>query len=80
MVTVHFAALVLIAMLSFFIGKTYGRVESILLFNQRMRDIVAALKKVESLAELRGEKLASLSADEIVYRTQKQLEMKNEDD
>jgi len=69
MVTVHFAALVLIAMLSFFIGKTYGRVESILLFNRRMRDIVAALKKVESLAELRGEKLASLSADESVYRT-----------
>jgi hypothetical protein len=80
MVTVHFAALVLIGVLSFFVGRTFGRVESVLQFNRRMQDIILALKKVENLAELRGEKLASLSADEIVHRTKRQLELKGDDE
>lgn len=43
-----------------------------------MQSLISALKKVDTLAALRGEDVSKLSTDEIVRRTKKQLE--SEDD
>lgn len=71
--------IVVIALVFFSLGRVSGRLEATLLFRQRMNDIIGALKKVEQLAVLRGEDMSKLSSEEIVTRTQKQLEIKSDD-
>lgn len=75
----QFIAIVLASLLSFSVGRIFGRVETTAVFNQRLQQILAAMRKVETLAHLRGEDLSKLSTEEIAYRTKKQLEMKGDD-
>lgn len=65
---------------AFSLGRVSGRVEASLAFQRRMNDIIDALKKVEQLAVLKGEDISKLSSQEIVHRTQKQLEIKEHDE
>lgn len=80
MVTIHFIMLCFISLLCFSLGRAYGRIEAGLIFNQKINSIITALKRVQQLAELRGEDLTKVSSEEIVYRTQKQLELKDVED
>jgi proline racemase len=81
MVTIHFAFIAILALGCFSLGRTFGRVECSLAYQKRISAIVEAVKKAEQLAALKGESLASLSTEEIVHRTQKQMEIKeNEND
>jgi len=77
MVTSQFLIICFLSFLSFSLGRVVGKLEASAIFSRRMNDIVGALKKVEQLAELRGEDLTKLSSQEIVNRTQKQLEIKD---
>lgn len=74
----QFIALALVSLFSFSLGRTFGRIETTLSFNHKMQSLISALKKVDTLAALRGEDVSKLSTDEIVRRTKKQLE--SEDD
>ena len=62
------------------LGRLAGRIEVSLTFQQNMPAIISALKKVQQLAELRGEDASKLSTQEIVIRIQKQLDIKNVED
>ena len=80
MVTVHFAVVVLLALLSFSLGRTFGRIQSSVDFSNTLRLVLSALKKVETLAALKGEDVSKLSAEELIHRTRKQLEIKEKED
>jgi len=73
MVNVHFAFIALLALAAFSLGRTFGKVESSILFSQRVNLIISALRKVETLASLKGENIEKLSTEELVHRTQKHL-------
>lgn len=57
----------------FWIGRMAGRVEATLEFNIRIQKTIAALKKVETLAMLKGEDVSKLSTEELVSRANKQM-------
>lgn len=80
MITVHFAVFVLLALLSFSLGRTFGRVQSSIEFSNTLRLILSALKKVETLAALKGEDISKLSTEELIHRTTKQLQIKEDAD
>lgn len=78
MVTSHFLLMCFLSLLSFSLGRVAGRLEASAIFSRRMNEIIGALKKVEQLAELRGEDVTKLSPQELVHRTQKQLDIKDD--
>ena len=78
MVTVNFFVIVLLSLLSFSLGRTFGRVESSIQMTNKLNSIIVAMKKVETLASLKGEDISKLSTDEIVHRTKKQMEIKDD--
>jgi hypothetical protein len=49
------------------------------MFGQHINAIIDAMRKVEKIAALRGEDVSKLSTSEIVHRTQKQMEIANDD-
>lgn len=71
---VQFLAMALLALFSFSLGRTFGRVETTLSFNHKMQLLISAMRKVDTLASLKGEDMSKLSTEEIVRRTKKQLE------
>jgi hypothetical protein len=78
MVTVNFFVIVLISLLCFSVGQMSGRIEASVLYSNRLHEILTAMKKVSEIASLRGEDLTKLSTEEIVTRTKKHLELKDE--
>lgn len=78
MVESNFFVTCLISLLCFSLGRVAGRLEASVIYSKRINDIIAALKKVEQLASLKGEDISSIPTTEIVYRTQKILETNNE--
>lgn len=80
MVTIHFAFLVIIVIFAFSVGKTFGRIETSIIFNRKLTSIISALKKVNQIAALRGEDIAKMSTEEIVRRTENQLKIKDGDE
>lgn len=65
-------------LLVFLIGRIYGQVESAIAFSKRINSIIDAMRKVENLAALKGEDISNLSTQEILNRTKKQMEIKND--
>ena len=80
MVDSTFLLICVLTLMSFSLGRISGRIEASLIFGKRMNDIIGALKKVEHLANLKGEDISKLTPEEIVHRTQKQLEIKDHDE
>ena len=62
----------------FFIGRIYGQVEATFAFSKRINSIIEALRKVNELAALKGEDISNLSTQEILHRTKKQMEIKDD--
>lgn len=79
MVTSQFLIICFVTLLAFSLGRLSGRLEASVMFSRRMNDIIGALKKVEQLAELKGEDVSTLSSQELVHRTQKQLDIKDDE-
>lgn len=79
MVTSQFLIICFVTLLAFSLGRVSGRLEASVMFSRRMNDIIGALKKVEQLAELKGEDVSTLSSQELVHRTQKQLDIKDDE-
>jgi cell fate (sporulation/competence/biofilm development) regulator YmcA (YheA/YmcA/DUF963 family) len=75
----QFAAIALATMLSFFLGRTFGRIETTIALNQKIHLIVSAMRKVEKLATLRGEDVSKISVDELLRRTETQLQVKDDE-
>lgn len=79
MVSSSFLYTVVASLISFLFGRYCGRIEAAILFGQRINHIIDAMRKVEKLASLKGEDVSKLSTSEIVYRTQKLMETKDDD-
>lgn len=62
------------------LGRLAGRIEASFVFQERMSLIISSLRKVQQLAELRGEDISKLPPQEVVDRIQKQLEIKDTDE
>lgn len=80
MVEVHFFLIVFLVLLSFSMGRSFGRVESSLQYHNRMQQIIDAIRKVEKLALLKGEDISNLPTSEIVERAQKQISIKTDNE
>lgn len=75
----QFAAIVLATLLSFFLGRTFGRIETTIALNHKIHLIITAMRKVEKLAALRGEDVSKISLDELLRRTETQLQVKDDE-
>lgn len=71
--------LVLSYLFVFLFGRVYGRIESSIIFSQRINAIIDAIRRVENLASLKGEDLSKVPTQEIIERTKKQMEIKLDD-
>lgn len=79
MVNSTFVYCVVSSFVCFLFGRYCGRVEASIMFGQHINAIIDAMRKVEKIAALRGEDVSKLSTSEIVHRTQKQMEIANDD-
>jgi hypothetical protein len=79
MVSSTFIYTVIASLISFLFGRYCGRVEAAIIFGQRINSIIDAMRKVEKIAALKGEDMSKLSTSEIVHRTQKQMEIIDDD-
>lgn len=75
---IQFLVMALLALFSFSLGRTFGRVETTLSFNHKLRMIISALRKVDTLATLKGEDVSNLSTEELVRRATKHIESEGE--
>ena len=80
MVTATHLLIVGVIFVAFFFGRFVGRVESSILFSNHIASVIDAIRKVETLAALKGEDISKLSAEEIVLRANKQLQIKKDDE
>lgn len=79
MVSSTFVYTIVASFVCFMFGRYCGRVEATILFGRRLNAIIDAMRKVEKLASLKGEDMSKLSTSEIVHRTQKQMEITDDD-
>lgn len=78
MVTVHALVIVFISFVCFSLGRLSGRAEAYIIFSKRLNDIVCAIKKLDEISSLRGQNISNMSAEEIVQRTKKIMELDDE--
>lgn len=68
------------AFLCFSFGRSAGRLEGSILMAQRFNTIISAIKKVENLAQLKGEDVSKISSEELVARAEKYLKQVQDDE
>lgn len=65
--------ILLVNFICFQLGRASGKLESVAVFPQKVLLLVNAVKKVESLCALKGQKISDLSNEELCKRVSEQL-------
>lgn len=61
------------SLLCFSLGRSIGRLEGSVSMAHKFNTILSAIKKVENLAQLKGEDLSKISPEELIARAEKYL-------